>query len=127
MRRARPLVAVVDDEPGVLAALARMLQSEPCEVRTTSSPWELLEWVREGGVDVVLSDHSMPGMPGTELLQRVEDISPETRGVMITAHRGRVGLHPGGRRAVRRIVEKPWNDAELKGLIHGLLERGSPG
>ena len=118
------IVAVVDDEPGVLAALARSLRSDAVEVRTTSSPWERLEWVRQGGVDVVLSDHAMPGMPGTELLQRVEEISPETRSVMITAHRGRVGLHPG---RLRTVVDKPWNDVELRRLVAGLLQRGGAG
>jgi DNA-binding NtrC family response regulator len=111
----------VDDEPGVLAALTRVLRREDCEVRTTTSPWEVFEWVRGGDVDVVVSDHAMPAMRGVDLLSRVSEISPRTAGMMLTAHRGRVGLHPGWRRYVRHVVDKPWEEGELRGLIRGLL------
>jgi CheY-like chemotaxis protein len=121
----RPLVVVVDDEPGILRAVSRLLR-EDCEVATTTSPWEACQWVREREVDVVVSDHSMPGMPGTELLDRISEISPKTATLMLTAHRGRATLHPGGRRAERAVVDKPWDDAQFRGLIRGLLGKGRP-
>jgi DNA-binding NtrC family response regulator len=62
-------VLVVDEEPGVRAALARALASEGLEVHTASRALEALEKVDEVTPDIVLSDVKLPGMSGFELLQ----------------------------------------------------------
>jgi CheY-like chemotaxis protein len=65
-------ILCVDDEdiPRTLRKL--VLQKRGYNVRTAASGQEALTAMRDGGVDLVLSDQMMPGMTGTELLKRIK-------------------------------------------------------
>jgi signal transduction histidine kinase/CheY-like chemotaxis protein len=74
-RRARLLI--VDDEPMMCRALARMLGSEH-EVVSTTDPREAVRRIESGErFDLVLSDVAMSGMTGIELYGRLAKTAPE--------------------------------------------------
>jgi CheY-like chemotaxis protein len=73
----------VDDEPQVLAMLARTLRSQ-YEVVTLEDPLAALEVVRDGSFSVVISDMLMPRMSGTTFLERVKQLAPETTRLALT-------------------------------------------
>lgn len=58
---------IVDDDPNIIKALYRMLHRERYQLLTTSCPEEAVSLVEDQSVDVVLADHHMPDMLGTEL------------------------------------------------------------
>ena len=127
------LVVCVDDEPPTLAALRRILGGEPYELRTTTSPRQVLDWLDGGSVSLVLSDDRMPEMSGVEMLAAVRDRCPQTTGVMLTAYRDGAMAHPRAREVIREMIEKPWNDRSLKRTVRHLLRerelrnrRGAP-
>jgi thioredoxin reductase (NADPH) len=72
----RPAILAVDDEPAVLAAVARDLRrgfGERFRVLRAASGSEALEVLRElrargEEVAMLIADQRMPGMPGTEYL-----------------------------------------------------------
>ncbi|MEW6489455.1 MAG: ATP-binding protein [Thermodesulfobacteriota bacterium] len=80
----RPRVLLVDDEPAVLDTCKWMLQSLACEVLTAESGEEALRILARGGVHVVVTDHAMAGISGTELLERARDVSPDTVRILYT-------------------------------------------
>jgi two-component system NtrC family sensor kinase len=80
----RPRVLLVDDEAAVLDTCRWMLQPLDCEVLTAGSGEEALRLLAGGGVDVVITDHAMPGITGTELLERARDASPDTVRILYT-------------------------------------------
>jgi DNA-binding NtrC family response regulator len=83
---AAPRVLVVDDEPVLLDAYARLLSRNGYEVVSSGKALQALEIVRSGPpVDVLLSDVIIPDMRGTELIREVALISPETRCLLMTA------------------------------------------
>ena len=66
-------VLVVDDEPGILRALTRLLQRDGHIVETTTNGQEALVLLHERGFDLILCDLRMPALDGQtlyELLQR---------------------------------------------------------
>jgi DNA-binding NtrC family response regulator len=63
-------VLLVDDDPVILRAHARCLDGE-FEIETCDSGTAADRRVEAGGIDVVVSDVSMPGMSGFELLQAI--------------------------------------------------------
>ena len=75
--RRRPAIVAVDDEPAVLAAVARDLRaasasaSACCGRRRGPRRSELLRELRARGDEVamLIADQRMPGMPGTEYLR----------------------------------------------------------
>src|ERR1022692_2899806 len=82
---ARPRILFVDDEPDLLAAMARNLRSEQFEVSTASSGAQALEMLRNAGpFAVIVSDLHMPAMDGVEVLRRARRLCPDTVRVLFT-------------------------------------------
>jgi thioredoxin reductase (NADPH) len=93
-RRRRPAIVAVDDEPAVLAAVARDLRRRFGEryrilrVGSGAEALELLEELRLRGDQVALlvADQRMPGMSGTEYLVEARKLVPEAKRVLLTAY-----------------------------------------
>ena len=90
----RPAILAVDDEPAVLAAVARDLRRGFGEryriLRAPSGPeaLELLTELRRRGesLALIIADQRMPGMEGTDLLIKARQIYPEAKRVLLTAY-----------------------------------------
>jgi len=80
MRVSRPRILLVDDDPGVLAGLRRVLHiAEPIwEIVTAIDGKRALQALSTGRFDVVLTDLTMPGIDGFELLAEVRRSHPGT-------------------------------------------------
>src|SRR5438552_684111 len=78
-------ILVVDDEPIIRASLAEFLQQEQYEVQTASTGELALQMAARHKYDVVLCDVHLPGLDGLEVLERVNQLSPETFVLLITA------------------------------------------
>lgn len=73
----RGIVLLVDDEEAVRLSTADMLVELGYEVREASSAEEGLALIRSGEkLDLVLSDHLMPGMTGVDLARAVQTLRP---------------------------------------------------
>lgn len=119
-----PVVVCVDDEPAVLASLARLLRKEPYQLRTTQNPEEAVCWVLLDKVSLVIADQRMPGMSGLELLEVVKICSPSTIRVMLSGQTDLTGiLKRNSIDAIERLVRKPWDADELKEALRELLSQ----
>ena len=77
-------VLLVDDEPKVLEGLQRVLHKEPYLIITAPSAEMALKILRTRAVDLVVSDHDMPGLQGTTFLAQVQQEFPEIMLFMLT-------------------------------------------
>jgi two-component system response regulator HydG len=77
---------VVDDEQSNLDSLERIFSREGYQVLLAPGGEKALELLRREPVDVVLTDLTMPGMSGQELLRAVRAVSPEAEVVLMTAY-----------------------------------------
>jgi two-component system, NtrC family, response regulator HydG len=82
----RPVVLVVDDDPGVRFTLSEVLAEADVEVLQAASGDEALQRLAEHEVHLVITDLRMPGMDGLELLARIKAERPALLTLMITAH-----------------------------------------
>lgn len=79
-------VLIVDHEPLVVDVCSRMLGRRGYDVLSTDQPLQALEIVRNyQSVDLVLSELLAPQMRGTDLVYQIEEVSPTTRFVLMTA------------------------------------------
>jgi len=93
-RERKPAIVAVDDEPAVLAAVARDLRRGFGDryrvLRATSGAeaLDLLKQIRARGEQVALlvADQRMPGLSGTEYLVQARAIVPEAKRVLLTAY-----------------------------------------
>ena len=70
---ARPVILVVDDDPGVRESFRLILEDHYVVVDVPDGP-SALEVVRASPVDLVLLDIRLPGMDGIEVLERIKAI-----------------------------------------------------
>lgn len=93
-RARRPVILAVDDEPAVLAAVARDLRrgfGERYRVMRASSGTEALELLAElrrrgDQVAMLIADQRMPVMAGTDYLVQARKIVPEAKRMLLTAY-----------------------------------------
>jgi thioredoxin reductase (NADPH) len=133
--RATRLAAIlcVDDEPAVLAAVARDLRrrfGERYRVMRAGSgadALELLEELRRRGdhVALIVSDQRMPAMSGTDFLTRARAIYPEARRALLTAYSDTAAAIAAINEAgLDYYLLKPWDPPEegLYPVVGDLLE-----
>ena len=117
-------VLFVDDEANILSSLKRLLRKEDYELLTAGGGREGLSLLEKESVQVVISDQKMPEMTGTEFLQNVKKLHPDTIRVVLSgdADLGIIvdAINKG---EVYRFQPKPWNDEELKAIIRQCFDQ----
>ena len=81
-----PWIAIVDDDPSVLRALARLLRTRALQARTYVSASDFLSALPVGLPECLILDLQMPGMSGLELLQHLMRSGVRVPTIVITAH-----------------------------------------
>jgi signal transduction histidine kinase/ActR/RegA family two-component response regulator len=85
--RSRVQVMLVDDDDGVRAALARSLEDFGFLVASAESAERALDQIRGGlEIDALVTDLSMPGMNGWDLIQVLRSRRPRLPTLMLTGH-----------------------------------------
>lgn len=117
-------ILIVDDEPGVLGAIQRLLHDEPYDVLIAPEGQAALDLLQDTGpVQLIISDYRMPGMTGVELLQQVMLRWPDTRRVILSAFPDTdvllAALNEG---RVHRFLVKPWDNDALKAVAREMLD-----
>lgn len=128
----RPAIVAVDDEPAVLAAVARDLRrgfGQRYRIMRAASGAEALELlgeIRARGEQVALlvADQRMPGMAGTDYLVQARRIVPEAKRVLLTAYADtEAAIAAINQVALDYYLLKPWDPPEeqLFPIVEDLL------
>jgi len=78
-------ILVVDDEPVARQSLSDILRLEGYAVNSVPNGQAAVEYVRTHPVELMIVDLRMPGMDGLEVVQVVNQVSPETEVILLTA------------------------------------------
>ncbi|HXD10531.1 MAG TPA: response regulator transcription factor [Anaerolineales bacterium] len=78
-------ILVVDDEPVARQSLSEILRLEGYSVNSVPNGQAAVEYVRTHPIELLIVDLRMPGMDGLEVIQVVNQISPETEVILLTA------------------------------------------
>jgi signal transduction histidine kinase len=122
---ARARILVVDDEPLVGKALARLLSGQHEVVVTTSAPEALARLAGGERFDLVLCDLMMPEMSGMELEARIASAAPAMVGRMVFMTGG--AFTPAARAFLaggRPHLEKPVEPGALRELVARRIAEG---
>ena len=120
-------VLFVDDEPKILSALRRVFMDENLEIATSPNGDAGLEHLRQHPVDLILSDHNMPGMTGVEFLVQAREIQPKAVRMLITGRSDvDIVLSAINKGHVYEFFYKPWDDDQLRiSVLRALEFRGT--
>lgn len=120
-----PTVLIVDDERPTRKALVRAL-SDVATIREAESAEDALRVLDAVRVDVVVSDHDMPGMSGLDLLRTVRLRWPLVQRLICTAsHEFGLAVRAINLGEVARFVTKPWEDDELRCSVSQAIEQAA--
>lgn len=120
-----PAILIVDDEAPVREVLYDLFADwHVCHVAATAE--QALSYLAEEDYDVILTDISMPGLSGVELLGRVRESRPEVRVIVITGIND--GEHARGllRLGAFAHLAKPFRLEEVEGAVTRALESPAP-
>ena len=81
-------ILIVDDEENTRIGLVKLLAQEGYPAKAVANGFEALEFLKNGGIRLVLTDINMPEMNGLVFLQELNQLYPEVKVVMITAYGG---------------------------------------
>jgi DNA-binding NtrC family response regulator len=112
-----PLVLLVDDDANVLSALRRTLRREKIAIETARDAREALAILGDGPVDLVISDHRMPGMSGVELLETIRTRWPKTVRILMSGWSAEIPSAELKAAGLFLVLSKPWDDGELRSAI----------
>jgi thioredoxin reductase (NADPH) len=128
----RATILAVDDEPSVLAAVARDLRrgfGEHYRILRAGAGGEALELLTEmrrrgESLAMVVADQRMPGMEGTDLLVKARQIYPEAKRVLLTAYADtQAAIAAINEVSLDYYLLKPWDPPEeqLFPIVEDLL------
>jgi CheY-like chemotaxis protein len=120
--RAKKRILFVDDEPGILLGLERLLwRDRPrWEMVFVLGGQRALDELRGAAFDVVVSDLRMADVDGATLLLRIHSDSPATVRILLTGYADDTDLGRA-RPALDRLLAKPCSAAVLREAIEGSL------
>jgi thioredoxin reductase (NADPH) len=131
-RRRRPAILAVDDEPAVLAAVARDLRrrfGEGYRILRSGSGQEGLDVLRDlvargDQVALLVADQRMPGLSGTDFLVQARQVVPGAKRVLLTAYADtEAAIQAINEVALDYYLLKPWDPPEeqLYPVVEDLL------
>ena len=116
-------MVVADDDPAVRQSLERTLAREGYTVVLAPDGQAALDRLRQGGVDLLLSDLRMPGLTGLELLREVKSAVPDVDVILLTAFGTVEEAVTAMKEGAVDFLTKPFQRAQLIRVIRKALER----
>jgi putative nucleotidyltransferase with HDIG domain len=114
-------ILIVDDEREITEILSDLLSGD-LECETAGSAEEALTRVRQGEFRLVISDITMPGMTGLEMVPHIKRISPDTVVIMISGLQTVESAIEAMRLGAFDYVMKPFDLRQVEAVVKRALE-----
>ena len=106
---------IVDDDAFMLDVLSDFLAQDGYRILTAQTAAEGFDILARNKVHVILCDQCMPLMSGTEFMERVKNLCPDTFRIMLSAYADLTPIMAAiNHGAIDRFYTKPWKGAVLR-------------
>jgi CheY-like chemotaxis protein len=116
-------VLVVDDQPDARELVQRVLRARGAEVELAEDADQALRIVEQSSIDVLVSDISMPGRDGYELLRAVRTLRPDMPAIALTAFVRREDEDRARRSGYSMHLPKPFQPVRLAAAVASLARQ----
>ena len=116
-----PNVLVVDDDPGVCAHLKDLLSRKHYKIVTADCGREAIKSVNQTAYDLVFIDLSLPDMEGYQVIDHINEKSPESLVIIITGHASVESVIKVLRKGAHDYIKKPFKHEEMLKTIENAL------
>lgn len=115
-------ILVVDDEEIIRDSMSYILEKEGHDVETAQNGLEALNKAEKKPFDIVITDLEMPELKGIELLEKLQQITPETFVLIITAYASIETAIAALRKGASDYIIKPLEFDDIIFRINRLLQ-----
>jgi signal transduction histidine kinase/ActR/RegA family two-component response regulator len=117
-------ILYVDDEPAMVNINRKHLTRLGYTVTGMTDPIQALDWFTDhsDGVDLVITDTSMPRLTGDRLVTELLRVRPDTRIIMCTGYSDRVSESEALQLGVRKFLLKPVDTQQLAQAVRRVLD-----
>ncbi|AKU89675.1 sigma-54-dependent transcriptional regulator [Vulgatibacter incomptus] len=116
-------ILVVDDQKNMRATTAIVLRQDGYVVEESEGGEEALRAIDRGAFDLVLTDLRMEPLDGLAMLRRVQEVSPATQVVVMTAYGTIETAVEAMRLGAADYLSKPFKESELLVRVGKALEK----
>ena len=117
---APPPILLVDDDISVLDLTRELLIMSGFDVVTADDPHAALARIAAGErFAALVTDHTMPGLSGPELITRARGLAPGLPCLLVTGHGDTVDTG-----IAVRVLRKPYRAAQLAAAVEAVIEAG---
>lgn len=115
-------ILAVDDETDLLDIYVDLFKNEVGRVLRAEDGHKALGIIKSENVDIIVSDISMPGMSGLELLEKVREFNKSIPFIIVTGFGDKDGAVRALRSGAFDFIDKPFNFEALKKSVTQALE-----
>jgi len=121
-----PVVAIIDDDESVREALSDLLLVQDLSCRTFDRAETFMAEYVPGKFDCLITDVSMPGHSGLDLLQRLRSIGSSIPVIIVTADTSPTARSRAIRDGAHAYLTKPISSEALLRHLQSALSQVSP-
>ena len=117
----RSRILIVDDEPEITSILHDLFAAE-YDCTTAGSAEQAIERLRANDYELVVSDITMPGMSGLDMIPHVKNMSPNTVVVMVSGMQTVESAIDALRLGAFDYVMKPFDLRQVEAVVKRALD-----
>ncbi len=112
-------ILIVDDEVPVTLVLSDALEKlgDAYVVDTANDGQEALAKIQQGNWELLITDYKMPGLDGLTLAQAVQQFSPDTHIILITAYGDDLVRQTVEQLDLDGYLDKPFTIAQVRDMV----------
>ncbi len=117
-------ILVLDDEEAIGQSIGRYLKRKGYHVDVFQHPVQALNVLQKQKFDVVVTDFRMPDIDGLEMIERIRELSPDIRILLMTAYASIGNAVEAMKLGAGEYLAKPFEQDDLLKRIEGLVGPG---
>jgi two-component system cell cycle sensor histidine kinase/response regulator CckA len=118
-----PKVLIVDDDPAMCRSLKALLDNNGCVLETSNSGRDAVQRIENIFFDLVLLDLFMPDMTGFQVMDHINQQSPNTFVIVITGNSSEKASIEAIRKGAYDYIKKPFEPEKMLKTIENVLEQ----
>lgn len=109
-------ILILDDEELMANTICKLLSKRGYKVEAFHNPVSALNVLQREKFDIVLTDFKMPNIDGLEMIERIHELRPEAKIILMTAYSSIPNAVEAMKRGASEYIAKPfeWDDLEDK-------------
>ena len=122
---ALPVMLIVDDDPEVLALLAKFAAKQSFTAVTRNSGEDALDYLHGDFADLAVVDVRMPGVDGLQVLRGLRDMAPDCRVVLMTGEPDMAMAVEAIKLGAQDVLSKPLDLVNLTRILDDVREENA--